>query len=438
MHDNNGFQYWQVVFDEKGKRTAGSGVVAEIAASGLKDLWVFSHGWNNQPAAAERLYSRFLEQCRNVLSRTTVHVDQEPGLLGILWPSTLMPDEEMPGDEQGGGASLDIDDPYERLRKLFKTKVDIGALVEGLHEGNAEDFQAFLKVILAPSQKGFGPEDRGGFEALLTGEPVATLTALADLAAPEPEFEGGAAGLDFLGGIHDAVNGVVDKIQAGAREALRAAAYWKMKQRAGTVGTKGLAPMLAELATVAPGLRFHLVGHSFGARVVSFALDAANPAWEREASPVKSLLLLQGAFSKWAFDTDLDFDQGRAGALAGRQSRVDGPLIVTHTMKDSAVGKLYPLASMLGRQDAAAFEDIDDAIAEWHAMGHKGADGVDALADVLADEPKRYAFEKGRFINLDANGVIKDGGGISGAHGDLFHPEVAWTALTGAGIVKAP
>jgi len=42
----------------------------------------------------------------------------------------------------------------------------------------------------------------------------------------------------------------------------------------------------------------HLIGHSFGARLVSFALSGVGaPA----ASPVASLLLLQGAFSHWSF-----------------------------------------------------------------------------------------------------------------------------------------
>ena len=204
--------------------------------------------------------------------------------------------------------------------------------------------------MLAGSQKSLAREDRGGLDALTTGDPVETLTALADLAAPPAQFEGGAAGLfDSIG---DAIGGIGDKIQAGAREALRAAAYWKMKQRAGVVGTKGLAPILGEIVKASPGVRIHLIGHSFGARVVSFALDSVDGTWEGENSPIKSLLLLQGAFSKWAFDADLEFDPGRAGALSGRQNRVDGPLMVTHTMKDSAVGKMYPLASMLGHQDA--------------------------------------------------------------------------------------
>ena len=36
-----------------------------------------------------------------------------------------------------------------------------------------------------------------------------------------------------------------------------------------------------------------------------------------------------------------------------------------------------------------------------------------------------YGFQNGRVYNLDANSVIKNGGGFSGAHSDIAHPEVA-------------
>ena len=75
---------------------------------------------------------------------------------------------------------------------------------------------------------------------------------------------GGAAGFgDALGGLLH-----------GAKEALRQATYWQMKNRAGTVGRHGLGPLLGRLPA---GVRVHLVGHSFGARLVSFAL-AGLPA----------------------------------------------------------------------------------------------------------------------------------------------------------------
>ena len=107
----------------------------------------------------------------------------------------------------------------------------------------------------------------------------------------------------------------------GAKEALRQATYWQMKNRAGTVGRNGLGPLLGRLPA---GVRVHLVGHSFGARLVSFAL-AGLPAGA--PSPVRAVTLLQGAFSHFAFASPLPFDAGRSGALAGMLARIDGPLV---------------------------------------------------------------------------------------------------------------
>ena len=74
-------------------------------------------------------------------------------------------------------------------------------------------------------------------------------------------------------------------------------------------------------------MRVHLVGHSFGARLVSFAL-AGLPAG-LEPSPVKAVTLLQGAFSQCAFAPRLPFDADRR-RRAGRAccDRIDGPLAV--------------------------------------------------------------------------------------------------------------
>ena len=70
---------------------------------------------------------------------------------------------------------------------------------------------------------------------------------------------GGAAGLgDIFSGI-----------KSGAIRFLNYLAYYEMKKRAGTVGQKGVAPLLDRLADHVQ--RIHLVGHSFGCRVVTAA-----------------------------------------------------------------------------------------------------------------------------------------------------------------------
>jgi len=228
-------------------------------------------------------------------------------------------------------------------------------------------------------------------------------------------------------GIGDLARGVWN----GAKEAFRQATYWEMKNRAGTVGRNGLGPLIGQLHTAAGQLRVHLIGHSFGARLVSYAL--AGLPDDLTPSPVKSLTLLQGAFSHFAFARPLPFDAGRNGALAGMRARVDGPLTVCFSVHDGAVGKLYPLASIASGDDSAAAQD---PLYRWGGMGADGAQGVDATLDAIqaAGQDASYRFSLDRILNIDASEVVRRGGPPSGAHSDIIHPELSWVVLAAATI----
>ena len=113
-------------------------------------------------------------------------------------------------------------------------------------------------------------------------------------------------------------------------------------------------------------------------------------------------------------------------------SRVDGPLLTTHSLKDLAVGSSYPLASIVARQDAAKQEDESY---RWGAMGHDGAQAVNAESAFLGKAGTQYGFKVGKWLNLDGNQVIVKGDPPSGAHSDIIHPHTAWAALAAAGIV---
>jgi pimeloyl-ACP methyl ester carboxylesterase len=179
-------------------------------------------------------------------------------------------------------------------------------------------------------------------------------------------------------------------------------------------------------------VRVHLLGHSFGARVVAYAL-AGLPA-DGGPSPVKTVFLLQGAFSHFTFAASLPQDPARSGGLAGMQTRVDGPLLVSHSVHDLAVGQLYPLASMASQDDAAAF---GDALYRWGAMGHDGAQTVQAADCVLGPVSQAYPFAPGAVVNLNGDNVITVGSPPGGAHGDINHPQLAWATLAAAGICAA-
>jgi hypothetical protein len=151
----------------------------------------------------------------------------------------------------------------------------------------------------------------------------------------------------------------------------------------------------------------------------------------RLGSPIKSLTLIQGAFSHFAFASALPFDPRRKGSLSGVERRVDGPILATFSAKDTAVGKLYPAASRLSHDDAAA---VPGAADRWGAIGSNGTQAVSASVIRFGDVGTAYAFGKGMFVNLDGNELIVRGGPPSGAHSDIVYPQIAWALLAAAGL----
>ena len=437
-----GFPYWEVAFNENGQPIQpeqAETLLADVLAQDITDLFIFAHGWNNAPSVARDLYARFFAEMRALLddSRVARWRPATIGVVGIIWPSMRWIDEPLVVADTGGAASFgpaddqSAVDPVLELKAVFTQPEQQQALDElaRLLQEQPDDpqaleqFQDLMRTLTHAPDAAEAAEDQGE-QALLHEEARAVFERF-EAEAPQPASEGGVAGL------RDAVAG----IWAGAREALRQATYWQMKKRGGIVGKEGVGPLIGRLHAARPELRIHLIGHSFGARLVSFALaglpDPVGTAGA--ASPIKSLVLLQGAFSHFTFADSLPHNPRQPGALAGLARRVDGPLVVSHSEKDLAVGKYYPLASFASGDDSAAFED---QLYRWGAMGHDGAQAVQAAAFPLLPVGQAYSFTAGKFVNLDGNDIIIAGEPPSGAHSDIFHPELAWAVLAASGMAR--
>jgi hypothetical protein len=428
--------HWEVSFDERGRpdQAEAERLLAELPGKDLTDLFVFAHGWNSDRGQARRIYDLYFGQVPDLLARGGGAA--RAGWVGVVWPSKRWADEPEPTADLGGGGAAGLGegaaaaaappDPalVEDLKDVFEGDEQRRALDElaRLLATRPEDpaalarFQTLMGELAgAPDAEPAG-EDQGE-TALLTDDPEEVFGRFAD-ALPQAG-EGGAAGLgDGVG-----------RLWNGAKEALRQLTYFEMKKRAGVVGKQGLGPLLGRLHQADPQVRVHLLGHSFGARLVSFALAGLpDPA----SSPVKSLYLLQGAFSHFAFADALPMDRSRGGALKGMAARVDGPLVASFSVHDTAVGRLYPLASLSSRDDSAG---LDDRLFRWGGIGHDGAQAVEAAVAPLGPVGTAYPLRPGRFLNLDGNAVINRGRPPAGAHSDIFHPELVWAGLAAAGLV---
>ncbi|MCW2649127.1 MAG: hypothetical protein QOE41_4351 [Mycobacterium sp.] len=433
---------WRLVFDKDGDvdPQTKSDVVDGIGADEVTDLVMFSHGWNNDEATATSLYARWF-----ALLAAQLDPNRKVGFVGIRWPSELWRDEPIPDFEAapqanaGGAAALNEQpqipagaptiDPaqLQDLKDMFPTgTAQLDAIADLLAqpptaEGAAQLFTT-MRDFSAATASGFndGEADASTEPGMLDPQraPTDVFTKFGDgLADAGVDFGGGggAAGLDEFGA----------KLWNGAKEALRQLTYWQMKNRAGVVGEKGLGPLIGQLVDAFPQLRIHLIGHSFGARLVSFALAGLPDA---QPSPVKAVTLLEGAFSRFAFTDALPFRPG-AGALAGKLAHIDGPMSICYSSHDRALGTFYPLAAAAAGDDAAA---VADPLARWRAMGSDGAYNVES--QILGLTGTAYPFKPGTILNLDSSDVVTQGNSPSGAHSDIFYPQLAWVAAAAGGL----
>jgi hypothetical protein len=455
MTDIAGLPFWQLTFDAQGDidETAARNVVDGIKARDVTDLVVFSHGWNNSQATARSLYDAWFSTMAGQLGEARSDPPVRLGLVGVFWPSQRWSDEPIPdfkaavaapapGDGAAvtsrphvaaGSPALDAK-TLKGLRELFPAAADnLDRMSELLAteptEAGLTEFKQQLDAFAASTAV---KEDDGEVESGSPGTP----RMLDD--KPEDLFDRYAAQLRESGVAFDDEGGgqagVADRLAGawhGAKEALRQLTYFQMKNRAGVVGRAGLGPFLGRLAAGDSAIAVHLVGHSFGARLVSYSL-AGLPAGK--PSPVRSVTLLQGAFSHFAFADSLPFDAKRKGALAGKLAQINGPLTVCYSTHDDAVGRFYPLASIAARDDSAAAQE---RFYRWGGMGHDGAQAVSAKRDALqaAGPAASYRFAEHKVTNIDCSDVVRAGGPPSGAHSDIVHPELSWVVLKAGGIV---
>ena len=195
--------------------------------------------------------------------------------------------------------------------------------------------------------------------------------------------------------------------------------YYLMKDRAGIVGRGAIASALDAIQAARPDIRVHLAGHSFGCRVIAAAAAIA-------AQPVASMSLFQAAFSHNSFSPDYDSSH-QSGAfrnlITGRKCA--GPMIITHSIRDEAVGLGYPVASAISGQNASS---IGDANGRYGALGRNGARHTPEASDgELLSEGSDYSFEPGLIYNLRADDIIH-------AHGDIVKPQTAWALIAAAGL----
>ncbi|MGW3170583.1 serine-threonine protein kinase [Streptomyces sp. NPDC001153] len=421
--------YWELTFDADGDVDGPERdqLVAQVTAQGVRDLIVFAHGWNNDRSGATALYRRFFAPVPALAPRARL------GYVGVIWPSMRFSDEPIPdfpksvaavAAQTAPGPALDKD-TRSALSAVFPGRAPvIDQLARMLDErpdgdGRLAEFGRLVRLLVDGERSGVADTGQEGEPVVFTEDPATACAAFAEALAA---VRSPGAPADFS----------IPNPWEGAKELLRQATYYTMKRRGGTVGEHGLGPVIGQLAQAAPGMRVHLVGHSFGGRLVSFALRGLPDG----VGTVKSVTLLQGAFSHYAFADRLPQDPGKAGALKDRQRRIDGPLVCCYSHFDAALGTFYPLASRLAGDDrSCAGSEIAAVLGpEWGALGHDGVQAVPGTARLDLAAALAGPLPASGCVNVDAAAVVCHGGPPAGAHSDIVHPELARLVLAAGRI----
>jgi hypothetical protein len=434
--------YYMIRFDKRGVCTSPSSLAHLLAAvREATDVFLFSHGWNNDWASATRHYERFIREFSTMHAAHWNPPDRDfrAVLVGVHWPSTsLVQADERGPDIAGDGGERAMED----TEGASGAQLDL--LAEGLDPGQASrlyelaerpelsgDEAIEFATLLAPALAGADDE----VPSAVQGEAG---TADPGAAVPDPEelvrlwsampSDRPAAATDRGGFVdeppatptHDAGEGTAPQTaglldRLNPRNVIRATTVLLMKDRAGRVGGTGVRTMLHGILAASADSRVHLVGHSYGCKVVLSALANGSPPPRN----VDSVLLLQPATSAKCF-ADPD-DRRPAGGYRPALERSRQPVITTFSSHDVPLTKLFHFAARRASDQREAV--IAGAPSEYAALGGFGPQDVASVTTVDAlDAPDRYVLPPTQLLAVRSDRVIAD-------HGDVTNPATAWALL---------
>ena len=446
--------YLEINFDRDGTPQGPdedhfANALAVLADKKPTDLLIFSHGWRNDEQDARTLYHDFFTNFAAALPKLPAAKvgGRSFVIAGLFWPS--MPFSERVAEADGTGPAAGLGSPVDEAELCaqldqLKTALDTAPEQQRLDSAKGDVFN----LDDPASQARFVDKVR----SLLPQPPVRSADTTEDanheffgkapddllneLAVPflgtgpalEPDSGGQATAFEAPEFTEDStqraaasLGDVFGGIKAGAMRFLNYSSYYVMKERAGTVGRVGLSAFIRAAQKQASTLKVHLIGHSFGGRLVT---AAALALVDVPAAHVDSMSLLQAAYSHNGLGTHFDGNlDGFFRSVVKPAAVVNGPTIITHSRQDSAVGVAYPIASRLSNNDSSGLGDSKD---RFGGMGRNGAQFTpEATFDQLlaATDPAAYDFKSGHIHNLNGDTLIT-------GHGDVTSPHVARAVAT--------
>ena len=449
LNHYGGFLAYDVMYDTGGHLVcpnAEEDLVTAIkgGTSGtVTDVVMICHGWNNDINEARALYGEFFANMRSVLNAGIMSL---PGtdlvIASLFWPSKRFTDPTLiPGGAAavGDGMAARLNAQLDDLKTLFTDTTSAAAIEHArgqiaslpVSQSAQDDFVGALKSLFPPPR---GPRDEGLDDAREELDSAASPghLVLQRLSVPimpvlPPPLQGGAASLgtpDNIGNAASIFGNLAGGITSAASSFANVLTYYTMKDRAGIVGANGVVQTIQRMQAAAPGLRIHLIGHSFGGRVVTAAANALSATGPK----VATMTLLEAAYSHNGMAKEWDGSNDGSFRSVISERKVRGPITITHSAHDFPVGTCYSIASRIMNQVAAAvFGGPDD---KYGGMGRNGAQKTpESINDTLHALSSAYDdFSDGKWVrNLNGDGPAP--APTITSHGDVAKPEIAYALL---------
>ena len=434
-----------ISFDEHGVCTSPqtrAALVADAAGGGFTNLFLFSHGWNNDFPTAIGRYREFFQNFRRAREGAGpgFPARYKPLLVGVFWPSTAL----VFGDERGPdiAAAPAGEDPARdaALGSVMREVAEIATvlppeqrprfyeLVTAPALSNEDAIE--LAGLLLPQIPAPSPEEQAAPD-VTPNDLVMLWRQLASEVGDRPppsddEEDSGAFGNPGepvrTAGAAPQTAGLLSMLDP--RHAVRLFTVFQMKDRAGRVGTVGVSPLLRDLIAAAPAVRTHLVGHSYGCKVLLSAICAGQPI---AAGAVTSVLLLQPAINFWCFAANVDGEHFPGGYRAALQA-VKQPLLCTFSAHDFALRRTFHLVLTrkgdLGEVKTAGLIEPDryGGLGGWGPRGCPAPEGLTLPMPAAGVAYPTLTAPTPRVIGLDGEQTI-DG------HGNVATKHTAWALL---------
>lgn len=384
-------------------------------AVGHSDLFFFCHGWNNDWEAATERYSHFIDGI--AAQRTALGLqapaNYRPLLVGLFWSSQALEwFESETGPEMAsavGGADAEAalsEEIAESLPEEHRARFRALMGSSALDEAQSRELAALLASAVSP-------DDEGAPRGALSADDL--LAAAKAMLPPPPDFDdiGSAIPSEMpASGETPVAAGLGDALKfLDPRHLIKPFTVWTMKDRAGVIGARGVRDLLDALLRGTQA-RIHLLGHSFGCKVVMTATASLPEPLPRK---IHSAVLLQPAVSQYAFAPKVP-ETGLPGGFYKTLARIERPVIATFSARDLALNKAFHWALRrahdLGEQPVPAGESPSP----YAALGGFGPRESDETIVFIHDPGEAYDFGPGgRIVGIRGTRTIHGHGKISNA-----------------------